>query len=162
MVNLYLGLGSNLNNPLEQVHSAILALQKTQDITFVKASSCYRSKPLGPEDQPDYINAVVFLKTVLSAEQILQRTQLIEQTHGRERSGLRWGPRTLDIDILVYGDQTIDTKKLQVPHPGISEREFVLYPLLEIAPDLHIPGLGLVNCLVKECPSYELERINSG
>ena len=147
----YIGVGSNLNDPLKQVETAITALNKLPDICVIKTSNYYRSKPLGPANQPDFINAVVAIDTSLSAHQLLQQTQEIERAQGRARSE-HWGPRTIDLDILLYGDATLCTDDLTIPHPGLTEREFVLYPLAEVAPDLRLPSGQLVAALQSQCP----------
>ena len=144
----YIGLGSNLDNPELQLEMALAALDDIPDTSLVKYSSFYRSIPLGPSDQPDFINAVALLDTRLTARQLLSQSQLIENRQGRVRGGQRWGPRILDLDILLYGDQVIDEHELTVPHPGIRYRNFVLMPLLELAPDLEVPGLGRVDELL--------------
>ena len=144
----YIGLGSNLDNPELQLDTALAALDDIPDTSLVKYSSFYRSIPLGPSDQPDFINAVALLDTHLTARQLLSQSQSIENRQGRVRGGQRWGPRILDLDILLYGDQVIDEHELTVPHPGIRYRNFVLMPLLELAPDLEIPELGRVDELL--------------
>lgn len=144
----YIGLGSNLDNPELQLEMALAALDDIPDTSLVKYSSFYRSIPLGPSEQPDFINAVALLDTRLTARQLLSQSQLIENRQGRVRGGQRWGPRILDLDILLYGDQVIDEHELTVPHPGIRYRNFVLMPLLELAPDLEVPGLGRVDELL--------------
>jgi len=136
---VYIALGSNLADPLNQVESALLALKQLPDTRFIQCSRFYRTKPLGPQDQPDYLNAVVELKTRLQPEQLLDFTQAIELKHGRVRKAERWGPRTLDLDILLFGQQTINTSRLTIPHYDMKNREFMLYPLAEIAPDLVFP-----------------------
>lgn len=122
-------------------------------------SSLYRSDPMGPADQPDYINAVAALETALQPQALLEALQDIEQAHGRVRQGLRWGPRTLDLDLLMYDQQQIDTPQLQVPHPGLHERPFVLYPLAEIEPQLVIPGRGTLEQLMVRCRFQGLSRL---
>ena len=140
MHTVYLGLGANLNAPRKQIHAAVAALTALKDVEFVCVSHDYASKPMGPQDQPDYVNAVACVKTALEPEQLLDLTQAIELEHGRVRKEERWGPRTLDIDILLFGNDVIDTPRLTVPHYGLTEREFVVYPLLEIAPTLVLPN----------------------
>ena len=144
----YIGLGSNLDNPELQLEKALAALRDMPDTSLVKYSSFYRSMPLGPSDQPDFINAVALLDTHLTAGQLLSQLQSIENRQGRVRNGQKWGPRILDLDILLYGDQVIGEPELTVPHPGIRHRNFVLMPLLELATDLEIPGLGRVDELL--------------
>lgn len=114
---------------------------------------------MGPADQPDYVNAVMAIDTALSPVSLLNALQAIETAAGRIRKGERWGPRTLDLDMLLYADEVIASERLIVPHPGMALREFVLYPLAEIAPDLMIPGLGSVGELVSRCPRRGLEVI---
>ncbi|HUL11767.1 MAG TPA: 2-amino-4-hydroxy-6-hydroxymethyldihydropteridine diphosphokinase [Methylococcaceae bacterium] len=159
-VTAYLGLGSNLGNPLAQLRSARQAIQALPAVREIAFSSLYRSTPMGPSDQPDYINAVMAIQTCLSALDLLRALQAIELAHGRMRTGERWGPRTLDLDLLLYGQEEIVGNVLTVPHPGLAEREFVLYPLAEIAPpELVIPGKGLLSELVRACPRRGLAII---
>jgi len=139
MTRVYIALGSNLANPLHQVQSALNALAELPQTKLIATSSLYRTPPLGPQDQPDYLNAVVALDTDLSAENLLDHTQKIELEHGRVRKDERWGPRTLDLDILLFGDEIINTERLTVPHYDMKNRQFMLYPLAEIAPELHFP-----------------------
>ena len=141
-VESYIGLGSNLNNPQLQLTTALAGLDEIPDTTLVKCSSFYRSKPVGPGNQPDYINAVALLNSGLTAQQLLSRLQSIENRQGRIRDGQRWGPRTLDLDMIMYGNESINEPGLMVPHPEIRHRNFVLMPLLELAPGIEIPGLG--------------------
>lgn len=139
MIRTYIAIGSNLGNPINKAQKAIQALQSLPHSKMVKVSSLYSSKPMGPADQPDYINAVAALDTLLSPLELLEHTQAIELEQGRERKNERWGPRTLDLDILLYGDLVLESEQLTLPHYGISVREFVLYPLAEIEPDLCFP-----------------------
>lgn len=139
MITIYIAIGSNLADPATQANNAIEALKGLPKSQFIQASALYSSAPMGPQDQPDYINAVVKLKTELSPIELLDLTQAIELKHGRVRKDERWGPRTLDLDILLYGNQTIQNERLTIPHYGMKERAFVLYPLAEIAPDLILP-----------------------
>lgn len=143
----YIGLGSNLADPVGQIRQARLAIAHTAGIAELAFSGLYRNPPMGPADQPDYVNAAMAVATTLAPQALLQALQAIENRQGRQRSGERWGPRTLDLDILLYGQEQIQTPDLTVPHPGAAERAFVLLPLLEIAPDLAIPGKGLVRDL---------------
>jgi len=157
----YIGLGSNLSQPRLQLENARQAMQSLASTREIVCSSYYRSAPMGPADQPDYVNAVAALETALDPLELLHALQAIENAQGRVRTGQRWGARTLDLDILLYGDEIIDHPELKVPHPGISQREFVLYPLQEIAPEnLVIPGLGSLAELVASCPTRGLNRIN--
>lgn len=139
MIRVYIALGSNLAKPVDQVNCALEALAHIPRTKLVVCSSFYRSKPLGPQNQPDFLNAVVVLDTHLPAEELLDATQAIEQNQGRVRKAERWGPRTLDLDLLLYGNQVINTERLIVPHYDMKNREFMLYPLAEIAPALIFP-----------------------
>jgi 2-amino-4-hydroxy-6-hydroxymethyldihydropteridine diphosphokinase len=147
----YIGLGSNLELPQQQVRTAIEDIRAVTKTTLVAQSSLYRSPPMGPQDQPDYINAVVGVETDLTPHELLDALQQIEQKHGRIRKR-HWGERTLDLDILLYADKVIEDERLTVPHPGIAERAFVVYPLAEIAPDLQIPGLDSLAAIKAHCP----------
>lgn len=138
----YIGLGSNLDNPAAQLHTALVALDDVADTSLVKQSSFYRSEPLGPGAQPDYLNAAALLDTSLTALALLSQLQSIENRQGRVRDGQKWGPRTLDLDLLLYGNEVIRAPGLIVPHPEIKQRNFVLMPLLELTPELDVPGLG--------------------
>lgn len=155
----YIGLGSNLAQPVEQIKAARLAIASLDGVQELAFSSLYRSPPMGPQDQPDYVNAVMAIATTLSPEKLLECLQAIENDQGRVRKGLRWGARTLDLDILLYGDLHIQMPHLTVPHVGIAERAFVLFPLFEIAPEITVPGLGRLAELVDNCPRNGLERI---
>lgn len=163
-VRAYIGLGSNLEQPQQQVRQALQALARIPQSQLVAHSRLYRSVPLGPADQPDYVNAVAALDTELSAESLLDALQAIEQAQGRVRGAERWGPRTLDLDLLLYGNAVIDSARLTVPHPGLSERNFVLYPLFELAPDLVLPDGHKLRELLAHCPDAGLEALtaNSG
>ena len=116
---------------------------------------------MGPQDQPDYLNAVVALRTALPAHDLLIELQRIEHSHGRVRDGERWGPRTLDLDLLLYGQRIIESATLSVPHPGIAERSFVLWPLAELAPDLEVPGKGMISTLLTQCQQFGIRQLNS-
>lgn len=139
MTLVYIALGSNLASPLAQVQAAIRALGEIPYSRVVNVSSFYRTPPLGPQDQPDYLNAAVALETTLAPEALLDHTQLIELQQGRVRKAERWGPRTLDLDIMLFGDAVINSERLTVPHYDMKNRGFMLWPLFEIAPDLRFP-----------------------
>ena len=156
---VYLGLGANLNSPTEQLDNAIIALKKLPNCEFVNVSHYYASKPMGPQDQPDYINAVACIKTTLAPEQLLDLTQSIELEHGRVRKAERWGPRTLDIDTLLFDDQIINTVRLTVPHYGLNNREFVVYPLLELAPELILPSGIALKTIANNLPLNDLQQL---
>lgn len=159
-VTAYIGLGSNLDKPVEQILSARAACSALPHVRELAFSSLYSSPPMGPKDQPDYVNAVMAVMTDLPALSLLQNLQRIENEHGRVRSSMRWTARTLDLDLLLYGQERIQTSELTVPHPGLSVRAFVLYPLFEIAPDLTVPGLGHISDLIAKCRLDELRRLD--
>ena len=159
MNNVFIGLGSNLDEPLSQLKNSIESLVRHENIELINVSSFYRSTPMGPQDQPDYINAVAELSTNLSAKQLLDELQSIETQQGRVRKQ-RWGARTLDLDILLYGDEVIETERLTVPHIGISQRNFVLYPLNDLVnDDFKIPTFGIISELLAACPMIGIERL---
>lgn len=135
MIHAYIGLGSNLENPVAQLGRAIDALKKHDDLKNLRVSSIYGSKPVGPQDQPDYINAVATFETNLPPIILLDLLQSIEQSQRRVRER-HWGPRTLDLDLLLYGQETILLPRLTVPHPFMLERGFVIKPLSDLAPDM--------------------------
>ncbi|MDP6103036.1 MAG: 2-amino-4-hydroxy-6-hydroxymethyldihydropteridine diphosphokinase [Gammaproteobacteria bacterium] len=154
----YIGLGSNLEVPKEQIKRALVALNDTTDIEVSGLSSLYRSKPLDGSDQPDYINAVCRVKTHLSALELLYVCQGIESKQHRVRDE-RWGPRTIDLDIILYGTQVIASKKLVVPHPEMMNRAFVLVPLKEIEPNLIVPILGSLTGLIDKIDTSKLIKL---
>lgn len=156
----YIGLGANLNEPLQQLQHAVAALQQLPASRLLQVSSFYGSKPMGPADQPDYVNAVAEITTGLQPELLLQQLQAIEQQQGRMRKAERWGPRTLDLDILLFGNQIIQTADLTIPHYGMKQREFVLYPLAEIAPDLILPCGTVLKTLLHIIPLNGLQKIS--
>lgn len=139
-----IGIGSNMQNPQQQVVTAINLLDELPGCRVVRRSSLYRSAPYGGIEQADFINAVAVMETAVPPAILLSCCKELERGRGRDPDGERWGPRPLDLDILVYGDACIDTDDLKIPHPGIADRNFVLLPLQEIAADLVIPGLGPV------------------
>jgi 2-amino-4-hydroxy-6-hydroxymethyldihydropteridine diphosphokinase len=145
MANVYIGVGSNLNNPFHQVTTAISELEQIRKTRFVYSSSIYKSEPLGESDQPDYINAVAMVDTSLSPVELLDELQNIEDQHQRVRGNERWIARTLDLDILLYSDYVIDSERLVIPHYHMKHRNFVLVPLLEIAPKLELPDGSILS-----------------
>jgi len=159
-VTAYIGLGSNLGNPQQQVSLALTELDALEGCSLCRASSLYASPPMGPADQPDYVNAVAEINTSLEAEALLDQLQALEARHQREPTH-RWGPRTLDLDLLLYADNVIETSRLSVPHPGIAGRHFVLYPLAELDSSLVIPGAGMVETLLANCPRDGLVKIET-
>jgi len=147
-VPAYVGLGSNLDDPERQVQDALQALAGLPETRLITTSESLRNPAVGPGPQPEFINAVAGLLTRLAPVDLLDALLAIERRQGRDRrSAIRWGPRRIDLDLLVYGDVAMDTENLTIPHPGIASRNFVLFPLLEIAPGLCIPGLGPVRRL---------------
>ena len=160
-VDAYIGLGSNLSDPQAQVTQALQELDSIAETELVNTSSLYLSKPMGPSDQPDYINAVAKITTRLSPEDLLSELQNIEHKHQRQRKEQRWGPRTLDLDIILFGDVQMDSKRLKIPHYGVAEREFVLIPLQELQADLIIPGKGSITELIEQLPPYKLSKLTN-
>jgi len=144
----YIGLGSNLADPAAQVARALIALADLPQTRCVRASRLYRSAPWGVREQPAFVNAVAALETVLAPRALLEGLLAIERRAGRERGAERWGPRVLDLDLLLYGTQTVHEPGLNVPHPHLAERAFVLVPLAEIAPGLQVPGAGPIERLL--------------
>lgn len=160
MERAYIGLGSNLGEPEVQLRAALEALSQLPATRLAQVSSLYSSEPLGPADQPRYVNAVAALDTELSPLALLDALQAIEQTQGRVRKAERWGPRTLDLDILLFGRQRLDLPRLQVPHYHMHARAFVLYPLAEIAgEELLLPDGQRLHSLLHACPAGDLQRI---
>lgn len=153
----YIGLGSNLENPEQQIRSAVDAIKQIPDTLLSGLSALYYSRPMGPQDQPDYMNAVAKLSTSLTPIALLDELQKIENDAGRVRKDNRWGPRILDLDILLYNNDVINSERLIVPHYGLKEREFVLIPLNEIAPTLTLPDGDAINELSQKIPSNGLK-----
>ena len=154
----FVGLGSNLGEPVAQVQDAFLELDRLPRSRLLKRSSLYRSAPVGHAQQPDFVNAVAQIDTSLPAERLLAELQEIEARHGRARSFAN-APRTLDLDILLYGDAVLSSENLTIPHPRMHERAFVLEPLVEIAQDACIPGKGPAGELLRACAGQRVERI---
>lgn len=161
--SVYIGLGSNLAEPRRQVEQALRALAALPHSEFVNQSRLYRSPallaPENPDPQPDYINAVAHLRTTLGPHELLAQLQALEQAQGRQRGPLRWSARTLDLDLLLYGDVQLRTAALTLPHPRLHERAFVLYPLRDCNPDLHLPDGRSLNALCAACPAPELQPL---
>jgi 2-amino-4-hydroxy-6-hydroxymethyldihydropteridine diphosphokinase len=153
------GIGSNLQGPARQVEAAAALLDEHDDIRVITVSSFYRSAAFGGIEQPDFVNAVLAILTTLAATDLLLELQGVENRQGRERDETRWGPRVIDLDLLVYAGRIIEEPGLVVPHPGIHERNFVLLPLGEIAPDLVIPGLGRVASIPVNMDEPSISRI---
>lgn len=155
----YIGIGSNLDDPVKQVKEALEELDTIPDSILISKSGLYASKPMGPADQPEYVNAVAALDTLLSPEELLQALQKIEQRLGREPGGEKWGPRVIDLDLLLYGKKKISTDTLTVPHPGMHERDFVIIPLAEIAGNMSIPGKGQLSTLIAACENHSVKKL---
>lgn len=158
MALAYIALGSNLQGPEAQIRAALDALDALPGSALLRCSSLYRSQAIGPAGQPDYINAVALLETRLAPRPLLQALQRRERQQGR-RDGPAWGPRTLDLDILLYDTLSVQEDGLRIPHPELAVRNFVLLPLQEIAPELHVPGLGALRELLAVCPPNPIERL---
>jgi len=152
------GIGSNLEDPEAQVRSALQALETLPGCQLVSASSLYRSAPMGPQDQPDYINAAALLETTLGPHALLDALQAVERAHHRVRER-HWGPRTLDLDLLTFGRICVADTRLTVPHPGLTLRAFVVFPLAEIAPELEIPGLPAPGTLRERMGETDIVRL---
>lgn len=157
----YIGLGSNLGDSKKTLNSAIQAIQSIPSVEQFVLSSFYQSKPHGPQDQPDYINAVAGFTTSLEPIALLDQLQAIENSYGRVRSGAQWTARTLDLDILLYGTHEINEDRLVVPHPWMTRREFVIYPLHEIAADLILPDGSLLESYLDQVSDDTLIKIKS-
>lgn len=146
----YVALGSNLAEPASQVERAIARLAGLPETRLVARSRLWRTTPLGPRDQPDYVNAVAGLLTRLGPHELLAEFKRLEAAMGRLSPPVRWGPRVIDLDLVAFGEERLQEAGLDVPHPGVHERDFVLYPLAELAPALWIPGRGRVATLVRQ------------
>jgi 2-amino-4-hydroxy-6-hydroxymethyldihydropteridine diphosphokinase len=157
-VPAYIGIGSNIGDSLARVRAAFDALARLSGCRLVSRSRLYRTRPFGPVEQGDFINAVAGMLTMLSAATLHSGIRGIEAAAGRVRAE-RWGPRTLDLDLLVFGNQRIATPELDVPHPGIAERGFVLAPLADIAPTMHVPGLGRPEELLRALPENGIAEV---
>ena len=155
----YIGLGSNLNDPRRQVEAALESIDALSGVSILARSSLYESPPMGPPNQADYINAVAELRTSLSPLGLLGQLNAIEEAFGRDRSVGHWGPRIIDLDILLFADRQISIRRLQVPHPGLAEREFVVFPLLEIAPDLILPDGRSLSDLAGKLDPKSLKKL---
>ena len=151
MVNAYIGLGSNLDNPIGHVKQALEDLKQLPQSQLLLASKLYLSKPVGPQDQDNFVNAVALLATELEPLALLDELQTIEQQHQRVRER-HWGPRSLDLDLLLFGDQSIQHPRLTVPHAQLSRRDFVVGPLLELCPELVLPSGTQLQELLQQCP----------
>ena len=148
MPRVCIGLGANLGDREAAIRTALELLAAGGDVEIAAVSSLTETDPVGYEDQPKFLNGAAVLRTELSPRELLERLQQVENTLGRDRSGPRFGPRTIDLDLLLYGSEEIDEPGLQIPHPRLAERRFVLEPLAELDPDLEVPGRGSVRALL--------------
>ena len=160
MTLAYIGLGSNLDDPRLQVNSALAALDGLPSTRLLRQSSLYRSAPWGLIDQPDFINAVAELETALDAASLLAKLIELELRLGRSLNSVRWGPRRIDLDLLVHGEETTTSPGLQLPHPRIGERAFVLMPLAELTPDLELVGIGFITKRLRDVDTSQCTRID--
>ncbi|MGE0115045.1 MAG: 2-amino-4-hydroxy-6-hydroxymethyldihydropteridine diphosphokinase [Steroidobacteraceae bacterium] len=158
----YIALGSNLGEPEQQVKRALTELAQLGESRLIAQSSLYRSAPMGPQDQPAFVNAVAALLTHLSASELLTQLQAIERRMGRQAPVMRWGPRVIDLDILLHGDTCSDTPALQLPHPGMLLRNFVMVPLAEIAPQLSLSNGLMASAMAQRLGMAGLQRIQYG
>ncbi len=161
MIQCFVALGANLGKPLQQVESALTALNRMADCSLISHSPWYRSPAIGPGQQAPYINGVALLATTLPPVDLLLQLQAIENSHGRQRLE-RWGPRTLDLDILLYEQLELDQPDLCIPHPRMRERNFVLYPLFDLAPNLTLPCGTPLESLLAGCPREGLQLLGDG
>ena len=157
----YVGVGSNLAGPRAQVARALQCLARLPQSRLARSSGLYRSAPWGRLDQPEFVNAAAAIETALSPQALMQALLAIERDAGRDRGGERWGPRILDLDLLLYGALTLAEPGLQLPHPHLHERAFVLLPLAEIAPHLEVPGRGPISALLAHIDTTGCHRIDT-
>jgi len=155
----YVGIGSNLSDPARQVTVAIESLAAIPATRLKLRSSLWTTRPMGPADQPDFVNAVAGIITQRTPAELLDELQAIEQRMGRQAPAVRWGPRLIDLDLLMVGDLLSAEPKLQLPHPGLHQRNFVLYPLAEIAAEVWVPGHGRVRSLRQQVSGAGIERL---
>ena len=157
---VFIGIGSNLNSPITQLDQAIKSLSQLPSSALVAHSSYYTSKPVGPQDQPDFFNAAALINTTLPPNSLLKQLQAIELNQGRIKKRY-WGERSIDLDILLYGQQSIDSVELSIPHKELANRDFVLRPLLELDKNLTLPDGTSLRSLLAICPDNQLQRIES-
>ncbi len=150
-----------MSDPIAQVHSGFAALKQLADTRVEACSSLYRTAPVGLQDQPDFINAVCRVQTRVTPTDLMRRLLDIEHAHGRVRAGEKGGPRSLDLDLLIYGDELIQSAELTVPHPRLHERAFVLYPLFELDAEMLIPERGSLRELMRQCGAQRIQKINA-
>jgi 2-amino-4-hydroxy-6-hydroxymethyldihydropteridine diphosphokinase len=156
----YIGLGSNLDDPLQQISHALRALKDLPQTRGLRCSHWYGSQAIGPGDQPDYINAAALIETQLRPLALLRQLQTIENSHGRQRD-IRWGARTLDLDLLLYDNVSMHTKELQLPHPEIMQRNFVLYPLHDLSADMVLPNGQVLSTIIQDTSMSGLQLLNN-
>ena len=160
MSTAFVGLGANIGDPIKQIETAISALDSLPGVAVMRASPLYRSMPMGPDDQPDFINACVKVGTTLTPHALLKAMQKIETNLGRKRLR-RWGERCIDIDLLLFDDQQIFTSTLALPHPGLRDRDFVLKPLMDIVGrEASLPLVGNLDTLLRQAPDHQLQRLD--
>ena len=159
--NLYIGIGSNLNNPIHQLNIAIEYLSKIDFSHNMKIASFYESPPMGPSDQNNYINTAIMFSSSESPEDILITLKDIESSMGRKKNTIRWSERTIDLDIILLGDLVYESDSLTIPHMHAHERAFVLFPLLDLNPDIFIPKKGFAKDLVKDCLYRNIKKIEN-
>jgi len=157
-VRVFVGLGSNLEDPARQVALALAELDRIEHTHVLRSSRLYRTPPWGDTAQPAFVNAVAELQTQLPAERLFAHLQRLEAAAGRRRER-RWGPRVLDLDLLLYGDRVLDEPAMRIPHPHLHERAFVLVPLAELAPALEVPGHGRVDALLAAVDAGGIEAV---
>ena len=158
LVTAYLGLGANLGQPEQTLAAAVKAIRDWPDVEVCGVSRLYHSAPMGPQNQPDYCNAVLEIQTAQPAAGLLTLGQQTESAFGRVRRE-HWGARSLDIDVLLYGDAQIQTPSLRVPHPGLAERAFVVFPLMDLAPGLRLPGGQRLAAVAEQLQAEPLRRV---
>lgn len=156
---VYVALGSNLGERARHIEQAAEQILTLQESANLQLSSLYETDPMGPQDQPDYLNAVCAFDWTGTARILLGKLQEIERTHGRVKTTQRWSARPLDLDILLFDQAQLNESDLRIPHIGIAQRSFVLWPLAELAPDLHIPDLGSVQSLMSDCQTFGIKKI---
>lgn len=162
MIEAWIGLGANLGERAATLDAALERIDRLEVTRLQAVSRYYHTSPWGDPDQPDFLNAAAVVRTGLSPSSLLRELLAIESELGRERSGRRWGPRAIDLDLLLYGDECVDLPALSVPHPRIRERAFVLVPLLELAPDLSVPGQGRADALLAQLDDNARSGIRPG
>lgn len=162
MNSAWIGLGANLGDPPRTLARALQMLDESDSVRVCKVSSAYRSAPWGRTDQPEFVNAVARIETSLFARQLLNGLLEVENLLGRKRTDERWGPRLIDLDLLLYDQEIIDEPELHVPHPRLAERAFVLVPMAELAPELEIPGMGRVDELLAALDDRQRDSVGPG